>query len=377
MSHINSQTKQRFFHRHPRITLFISYALLFFFLEGTLRLLAYHGFVRYAPFPTKKTFWRDMNKHFGIWREPNDTYVHRQLCFEATYKSNSYGARDKERSLRSDGSRRVVVLGDSFIEGYGIERDHRMTDLLEEETGIEHLNFGLSEVGSIQEWLLYETLTSKFDHTDILVFTLPDNDFGDNNPKGKPKNRYRPFLKKIGNDYEIYYPVSFEEGERYHQSISFPRSIYNRFSNQFYLLNIARRFIDAVGEDIYLNRTKIPSYNNYEKGDLDILLYTYRQIVNQADGKNIYFFTIPRPMDFKHFQKHGYEFNLVKELQDFSNKHKNVYYFDLLPYFVSYAKNHQIDYEDFFMNCDGHWSNLGNKVGKEAVMTYVYKKGLI
>lgn len=375
MAELTNQSDATLFSRHPKKTLIVTYVIVFLLLEGLLRVLAYYGFVHYAPFPVSRTFWRDINKDFGIWREPNDAYVHRLLCFEATYSSNSHGARDRERNFQSKNTKRVVVLGDSFVEGYGIEREHRMTDLLEEETGIEHLNFGLSEAGSIQEWLLYKTMASKFDHTDVFVFTLPDNDFRDNNPKGKPEKIYRPFLKKAGDSYEVYYPVPFEEGDRYRKSLSDSRVIYNRFSNNVYLLNIARRFIDAIGEEVYLNRTKTPSYNNYSEEDLDILLYTYRQIVNEAEGKNVYIFTIPRPMDFKYYQRNGYNFRLVKGLKDFTNENENAYFFDLLPYFISYAEKHGLHYKDFFMTCDGHWNNLGNRVGKEAVITYVYQRG--
>src|SRR5205823_2999909 len=99
-------------------------------------------------------------------------------CFDAVYRSNSYGARDKDRQKESLGSRRVIVLGDSMIEGFGVDAADRVTDRLERATGIEHLNFGTSgDFGSIQEWLLYTRVKKDFDHSEVMLFMLPDNDF--------------------------------------------------------------------------------------------------------------------------------------------------------------------------------------------------------
>src|SRR5262245_62400166 len=83
-----------------------------------------------------------------------------------TYRSNSYGARDVERTLTSDRPR-VLVLGDSMTEGLGVALEQRFTNLLERETGIEHLNFATSgDFGTTQYYLLYKTLASKFSHSD-------------------------------------------------------------------------------------------------------------------------------------------------------------------------------------------------------------------
>ena len=48
-----------------------------------------------------------------------------------TYNSNSYGMRDIEREKEGSG-RRFVVIGDSFVEGFGVSSDNRFTNKLEE-----------------------------------------------------------------------------------------------------------------------------------------------------------------------------------------------------------------------------------------------------
>ena len=69
--------------------------------------------------------------------------LHQKRCFKATYSTNSVGARDVERSPAA-ARPRAVVLGDSFLEGWGLPAAERLSNLLEESTGVEHLNFAMS-----------------------------------------------------------------------------------------------------------------------------------------------------------------------------------------------------------------------------------------
>ncbi|HCU24021.1 MAG TPA: hypothetical protein DF383_03310, partial [Deltaproteobacteria bacterium] len=89
----------------------------------------------------------------------------------------SFGMRDKDRTLISKQSR-TVMLGDSFIEGYGIPEGKRISDLLEKWRGTEHLNFGTAgDFGPTQYYLLYKNLAKKFSHDEIIIALYPRNDF--------------------------------------------------------------------------------------------------------------------------------------------------------------------------------------------------------
>ncbi len=156
----------------------------------------------------RKRFWADVNKDFGIWHEPFSQYHHRKSCFDVYYHANSYGARDKERQ-RVSSQPRVVVLGDSFIEGYCLTDGKRLTDLLENDSGTEYLNFGTAgHFGTTQYYLLYKTLAKSFSHDGVLIGILPDNDFFDNDfEKGKlvHAHRYRPYFVGKYPNYQLIY----------------------------------------------------------------------------------------------------------------------------------------------------------------------------
>ncbi len=116
---------------------------------------------------------------WGTWGVPNTTAHLSFECFDVSYRFNDVGARDRNRSLTGDG--RWIMLGDLFTEGYGVEEDQRLSNLLEKSTGHEILNFGMAgNFGPLQYLLLYRNLASKFEHDGIIVGFLPDNDFKDN-----------------------------------------------------------------------------------------------------------------------------------------------------------------------------------------------------
>src|ERR1700704_4339500 len=71
-------------------------------------------------------FWADINPAFGTWHPPNGHFFHKSGCYSVEYITNSYGARDVERSLHSS-LPRTIMLGDSFVEGYGLPAEDRLS----------------------------------------------------------------------------------------------------------------------------------------------------------------------------------------------------------------------------------------------------------
>ncbi|KPK38461.1 MAG: hypothetical protein AMJ65_12895, partial [Phycisphaerae bacterium SG8_4] len=76
-------------------------------------------------------------------------------------RTNSHGQRDKERKLeKSDGVRRVLLLGDSVVEGYGLSESQtisRQLEALYADGSTEVLNFGVSAYCTRAEVELLET----------------------------------------------------------------------------------------------------------------------------------------------------------------------------------------------------------------------------
>ena len=84
------------------------------------------------------------------------------------------------RHLLSTGFRRIVVLGDSIVWGYGVEDDEVFTSVLErEDPGVEWINLGVSGYGTDQESLLLEREGMRY-KPDIVLAEVCENDFDEN-----------------------------------------------------------------------------------------------------------------------------------------------------------------------------------------------------
>ncbi len=365
-------TSRNRFQRHRKKVIAAMLVAVFVGAELATRVLARQGLVAYRPFPTTREpqFWADVNETFGVWHLPDAEFRHGTACFDVTYRSNSYGARDAERSRRSEAPRRVVVLGDSFVEGFGADTEARMTNLVEAATGIEHLNFGTSgNFGPVQEWLLYDSLASGFDHTDVFVFLLPANDFADMKPARFPADRYRPYLRGSGDTFEVWYPIAF--GDRRVQEPQSPLRIARRhLYNSCYLLNAVR---NAFEPD--LKPTLDPSgpctYAGVSSKGAEPLLFVYERLVRRAGDRRVTIFVIPRLRDLESCDEPE-QTGIVAILKDFAASRPSVAVVDLLPHFARHAEANGLDYDAYFLSCDGHWSPLGNRVAAEAVIESVY-----
>jgi hypothetical protein len=308
-----------------------------------------------------------------MWKHPRATFRHANACFDVTYTSNSFGARDLERSFESPASRRVIVLGDSFIEGWGIVDEERLTNRLETQTGFEHLNFGASgDFSVVQEWLLYEAYANKYDHSDVFLFILPFNDFRDNHPDQFRSDLYRPFLIRQGEEFEVMYPINFEDRETLHRNVF--SMMQNAFDNHVYLSNVLRQGFGLLST-VHASRTSADTesfYDSFSTEDLDALLHSLNRISEIAGDRNFYIFTIPVDKDLDYAKRSGTNFALTKALRRFADDRENTEFHDLTSAFVQYAEEHGIAPADFTLGCDIHWNGLGNRVAADAVALLVY-----
>lgn len=122
---------------------------------------------------------RSENPILGFELKPN--YRNDAADAWTSYAStNSHGQRDIERSIENPAkARRIVVLGDSVVEGAGLhDLEDTMTRQLETllDDGTEVLNFGVSGYCTLAEVELFETRALKF-APDTVIVVFVTNDF--------------------------------------------------------------------------------------------------------------------------------------------------------------------------------------------------------
>ncbi|MEE3331763.1 MAG: hypothetical protein VX246_12910 [Myxococcota bacterium] len=298
-----------------------------------------------------RTFWNGDHPVVGVWHWPNASYEHQMACFRVTYESNSAGARDRERALRASQSR-IIVLGDSLIEGWGLPSHDRVTDLLEGSTGIEHLNFGMSHFGPYQEYLLYRSLAKQYDHDAVMLGVFPLNDFADSDLDGSlaiPSYvyRYRPYL------------VPENEGYRH---IDYRESALHGFLRRnSTLFHAFPTFRSAIGQLLASETDREPKpelapskYYDYDDEDSRRLLYILSLLQREVAGKTLIVLLLPEPRDLQRYEQQG-PAPLSRELESFARE-QGIILIDLLPHLHATRQGSRL-----FHSCDFHWSAHGSR----------------
>jgi hypothetical protein len=95
--------------------------------------------------------------------------------FDVAFEVNSLGVRDSEAALREPA---LVVLGDSFAMGWGVEAGETFAAQLRGSTGLAVLNAGVSSYGTVRELLLLRRIDTRA--TRCLVLQHDDNDAWEN-----------------------------------------------------------------------------------------------------------------------------------------------------------------------------------------------------
>ncbi len=87
--------------------------------------------------------------------------------FDVTFHVNSLGLRDDEASLTNPS---IIVLGDSYAMGWGVEQEKTFPQLLEKLTGKKVLNAAISSFGTAREVKLFNRLMTDSAKTIILQY---------------------------------------------------------------------------------------------------------------------------------------------------------------------------------------------------------------
>jgi len=333
-------------------------------LELGARVAVERGLLRGVPPASRYAhYWWGGHPVFGVWRRPNAEIQATTPCFDVTYRTNSVGARDAERPREATGPR-VVVLGDSFLAGWGLEIDQRLSNRLEAETGVPHLNFAMDHFGPYQSFLAYHELARGYAHDAVLFGILPANDFRDLDfvlaeRMGAYEYRYRPYL--VGDPPE-FVPFDYREAGwsrflRYHSWL-------------WNALLVARKptgsgILSATPEEIERlppDARRAPSWF-YDYGDRQVQLLeaVLERLARDAQGKRVAVLLLPTLWDFPRLALSGSD-PLAERLRPVTDR-LGFQLVDLLPAMAAARPDPRI----YTLSCDYHWTSEANAVAAELV----------
>ena len=309
--------------------------------------------------------WWTEEKKWGAWHKINSSTLQKRSCFDVKYSSNEVGARDS--SFKSNSDNDIILLGDSFAEGYGVNYEDTSQKHIENFNNTNVLNFGVSQnFGPVQYWLIYDELAKHFKKSSVIIYFLPDNDFGENDPSNwKGSKRYRPYYKKVGNNnYDIFIPNhSVKNYSSFTKKIKKIFKDYLWSSNIFINLNYKYKLYRA-------NQKKLDSdFSAYFDTPLEqqkAAIFFLDKIIDSSSA-NVILVSIPRPQDFNKLSS-GSDLNKIYWNKYFSNKDKlnnNFKFLDLIKYPPE-------NINDIYLKCDGHWSPKGNFWAAEIISNHLF-----
>ena len=149
--------------------------------------------------PVPGDFWRH-DAQLGWSNSPGAVGVFDHPRFRINVHANSKGLRDREYAYdRTPGTRRILVIGDSFVWGYGVEQDETFPKVLESRLpGVEVINAGVAGYGTDQEllWLRSEGVRYR---PDLVILEMCGNDDDENNSDLVYNVYHKPRFRQTGN----------------------------------------------------------------------------------------------------------------------------------------------------------------------------------
>ncbi len=157
--------------------------------EGIVRLLRLAPAIKPIEIDSYECFYeRSTNPILGFELKAN-CRSDRPDFIQTYERTNSHGQRDRPRALKKpEAVRRVLLLGDSVVEGYGLREADTISRRLEDlyaDGSTEVLNFGVSAYCTRAEVELLEVKGLQFD-PDVVVLVFVENDFDNFNREAFP-----------------------------------------------------------------------------------------------------------------------------------------------------------------------------------------------
>jgi len=182
------------------------------------------AFLPYTGFNDLPLYY-DTDSLYGLTMQKNTKQIINHPWGGIVHKINSLGFRDDEFNKGG-----VLIIGNSFIEGYGISEEDRFSEILERDIKIPFNNAAFSGVWTpIQGLVLIKDLikTRKLKFEKIILFMTPGEvlNLGKRNPK---------------NDLNRNYP--YRKGD----SISFYKAKNNTFKNYISFNDKIKRFCKSL-----------------------------------------------------------------------------------------------------------------------------------
>ncbi len=321
---------------------------------------------------------------YGVFlRVPNFEYEYKISETSQIIKLNSKGIRDYEYGyMKNDSVYRIVVIGDSFVQGSQVRLEDTTPKRLEkflnenQTKSYEVINFGFDGYGPIPEAILIEEEIMKYNPDLVILGYDISND-----------------IQLLGWGAYAVFPDDFWTTEKhdllkkefYHTTTDTKiRNYLRRHSMVYFLLKKTIRSLkrdpsyDLINDRYNINQAYIKEYDPEIERNLNTTRFIFKFLKEYTQKNNVSFVVVVIPakeqVDLDIFNDiltknnkttENYELEKPQRLIDEELEKLNITYIDLLPHFRENNINNT-----FYWKIDGHF----NKQGNDFAARLIYEK---
>lgn len=337
---------------------------------------------------------------FGWALQPGISYINNMPEGNIPVTHNSLGFRDVEHSIEnSHDIFRILVLGDSYMEGYSVKLEdmfHRNIQLLAhmENIDIEIINMGVGGYGTLQEYLVFRDIGQHYKPDIVLLGFYSGNDLRNNSlvlesiniNKGSMKSRSRPFLDSSDDTAWTITQHDYDGARRrYFAERTRADSLANKLVTHSAFIKavlLAKKRVERMLSKEDLSLATIGSNYCQEHPEYTDAWKTTKRILERLKndtshiGAELFVFTVPALYEA---DKNKILFTpnrdlVCRENPPAYNRLKGILngldieYIDLLPSFRKSMKN---DTHNLFRRSDGHWNENGHRIAADIVYSAI------
>ncbi|HCD05805.1 MULTISPECIES: SGNH/GDSL hydrolase family protein [unclassified Methylophaga] len=312
---------------------------------------------------------------FGIRvNMPNQVYKHQSPDFEVIMRTNSKGIRsDVEYAYeKPDGTKRIVILGDSFGMGYEVELEDTFTQVMRRELmstldqKVEVINLSVSGYGTAEQLLMLQNEGIKY-QPDLVLVTWHDTD---------PDDNIRSNLFKVENNQLVRRNATYLPGIEIREFL-YQFSFYRWLAGESHFYNWFRGWAANTIKDLLVKRNDPPEKSqvtdevakeieNKQPSRKEVLsLFLLKEIkkVAEENQANLLILEIPTRKTRVDFQSSLNEF-----LRD---------EFNVVSPIVELQKSAEASHLIYHERSHGHFTPLGCRIIGELLAKRILKDGLL
>lgn len=282
------------------------------------------------------------DKEIGWMGKPNSTGYYDRFSLDGKFKNsskyvyaehfstNSLGFKDREHSF--DENYKIIVLGDSFTWGMGVNNSEVFTSILENKyfKNFEIINLGMPGHGTTQNYLKLKRFGPRFKPGIVLLMFCP-NDYDDN-------------LKSANGYYDRPLAILKDNGDIYISNSVSPPSLLRFIRLKLYYKTNFGRLMGNLINNYSIEQEEANYSNGYRRELNDALINKINDFCKLNNAQLIIATTNPNQTELKEYCEN-----------------KNIIFIDLFL-------NHPDGFPIFLI--DGHW----NKLGHEMVAQEIYRQ---